>query len=441
MSKFKEVIKTFFPFVRTIKNATLNSMSQLEKHYYIYKAKKLQERKLEELKGKNKIKCVILLFSTSLFRDYLYQLLASNERFEVFIVVSPECSHGEEYKKKCLQTTYENMVKKGYSNVLLGYDIEKDTYLDIKKEINPDIIIYTNPYRGLISEEHYVTKFLDCLPIYIPYYINNTVEYKMAYDELLHNVVWRYYVETEWHKKLSKKYSTNCGRNVVVTGYSGIDRFLDKNYRPSSAQWKIEGATHKRIIWAPHQTIDPSKEMYYSAFLFIADEMTNFAKKYKDQIQIAFKPHPLLVNSLYKVWGKERTDAYYDEWRNMDNTCIVEGEYADLFLTSDAIIHDSASFITEYLMINKPALRTYNERDPKTQFNDFSLACLDHYYKAYNAEDVEKFIKDVVKDNDPMKEARTNFIQKNLLPPQGGIPSENIIADILLSIDNQILYK
>lgn len=437
MDSFRMKIHRIFPFIHEMKEAYI----RIQKKYYCAIAKKEQKKKLHELKGKKKIKSVIILFDVSMFREYLYKLLQASGRFDVTIVVSPQCSHGEEHKKRQLSATYQALQKKGYQNVIMGYDINSGKYFDIKKELNPDIVFYTNPYRGLISEEHYVTKFLDALTIYLPYYINNTVEYKMAYDELMHNVVWRYYVETEWHRKLSQKYSSNHSRNVVVTGYSGVDRFLDKDYKPSEECWKIKDKKHKRIVWAPHQTIDPNKEMYYSAFLLIADQMTAFAEKYKDSVQIAFKPHPLLLKSLSLEWGLERAEAYYNKWRMMDNTCIVEGEYADLFLTSDAIIHDSASFITEYLMLNKPALRTYNGRDPKTQFNEFSLACLEHYYKALNANDVENFIIDVINDVDPMKDARGHFVNEHLLPPNAKLPSQNIVVDIINSIDEGVLYR
>lgn len=62
---------------------------------------------------------------------------------------------------------------------------------------------------------------------------------------------------------------------------------------------------------------------------------------------------------------------------------------------------------------------------------------LDVYYKAYNEQDIEKFIQNVIDGIDPMKEARDKFYQERLLPPNGKLPSENIIDDIIDSIKNQ----
>lgn len=413
----------------------------IQKWYLIRIIANAQRHKLREVKGKTRIKCVMIVFSIAGFREKLCNLLMSNNRFDVTIVVCPGFSQNQAFREKRVIEVYNYLIGKQYHNVVLGYDNNTKNSLDIKKEFNPDVLIYTSPYRSLIGNKNYITKFRDVLTVYIPYYINNTVEYKLAYDEMLHNVVWRYYVESEWHKQLSIQYSSNHGRNIVVTGYPGFDLLLDKQYKPSQYYWKIKDPSLKRIIWAPHQTINPNHTMYYSAFLLIADEMTELAKKYKKQVQIAFKPHPFLINNLYKEWGRAKTDAFYEEWATMENTCIVNGDYIDLFLTSDAIIHDSASFITEYLILNKPALRTHNGRDLKLQFNDFSLACLEHYYMAYNADDVEHFILDLIHENDPKKEKRTHFINDTLKISENKLPSERIVDDIIDSIDNQILYR
>ena len=50
-----------------------------------------------------------------------------------------------------------------------------------------------------------------------------------------------------------------------------------------------------------------------------------------------------------------------------------------------------------------------------------------------------RFIQNVINDVDPLKEQRTNFLNEVLMPK--GSPSQNIINDILDSIDNQILYR
>ena len=75
----------------------------------------------------------------------------------------------------------------------------------------------------------------------------------------------------------------------------------------------------------------------------------------------------------------------------------------------------------------------------KTLHNEFGLQCLENHYMARNAEEIELFIQNVIHDVDPMKEKRTQFINDVLMPK--GSPSQNILDDILDSIDNQIVYR
>ena len=116
-----------------------------------------------------------------------------------------------------------------------------------------------------------------------------------------------------------------------------------------------------------------------------------------------------------------------------------DGDYIDLFISSDAMIHDSGSFLIEYLYVNKPVMRTLNDIPLENMYNPFAIKCLDQYYKAYNEQDVEQFIQNVIDGVDPLKEQRTKFVNEVLMPK--GSPSQNIIDDILDSIDNQILYR
>jgi hypothetical protein len=53
-------------------------------------------------------------------------------------------------------------------------------------------------------------------------------------------------------------------------------------------------------------------------------------------------------------------------------------------------------------------------------------------------QDIETFIQNIIKGEDPMREQRSKFINDVLMPK--GSPSQNIVDDILNSIDNQILY-
>ncbi|MCQ2771003.1 MAG: CDP-glycerol glycerophosphotransferase family protein [Clostridia bacterium] len=337
-----------------------------------------------------------------------------------------------------MNNAYKTYLDKGYY-VLKSYDQQTNRYIDVKKELRPDIIFYTSPYYGLIDKRYYISNYRDILSIYVPYSFNNSCAFDQNYNLLLYNLLWRHYLPTKRHLEYSKQYARNKGINSFVTGYPGIETLID-NHKPSNNDWKIKSdKKKKKIIWAPHHTIEPVGVVFFSCFLRYCDFMLNMAKNYQNEIQIVFKPHPILKSKLYKRWGKEKTDDYYSEWETMPNTSINEGGYEDLFLTSDAMIHDSGSFVAEYLYVNRTVMRTLNEVDEAEKMNDLAMECISNHYLARNEQDIEQFIQNVINDVDPMREQRTKFINDVLMPK--GSPSQNIIDDILDSIDNQILYR
>ncbi len=360
--------------------------------------------------------------------DTLYKLMCEHPRFEPVIVVCPVVNYGRENMLEEMDKCCNMFKAKGYP-VVRTYDAVTDSYLDVKKEINPDIVFYTNPYQGLIDDRYFVTKFLDRLTCYVSYNYGNSCLYDTFHNLPMHNLVWRLYAETEEHKRYAQLYARNKGINVKVTGYPGIDVFLDGNYHFQDI-WKIKNPAVKRIIWAPHHTFQEGA-VCYSCFLQYYQFMLDMTVKYQHQIQIAFKPHPLLKVKLDNYWGKGKADKYYQQWEMLPNGMFVEGDYVDLFLSSDAMIHDCGSFIIEYLHVLKPVMRMDNDIDPATEFNELAQQALEVYYHAKTSDDIEGFILDMIDGRDPLKEKRSDFCYGKLLPAHGAMPSQNILDSLI----------
>lgn len=201
--------------------------------------------------------------------------------------------------------------------------------------------------------------------------------------------------------------------------------------------WKCD-IHKKRIIFAPHFQVWSDSLLNRGAFLWVGDFILKMANKYRDEIHIVFKPHPLLRNALYNLpdWGKERADRYYSSWEELENTQIELGEYVDLFKTSDALIHNCGSFTAEYLYTGKPVLFiTENLEEVKKNANDFGIKCIDNHYMAFSCDQVEKFILDVVINGfDPKKEERNRFRREHLIPPEGETAAGNMYQEILRRI-------
>lgn len=433
-----------FDDVNMIRHIIVNKIRSLQSHLkkVIVKRKekrmiasvvKKQKNALSLLQNKERITCVFMAIDISIWKyDEVVKIMQKDPRFEPIIFVCPMVNHGEEIMKEKMKQSVSFYKEKGY-NVICSFNETTNSYVDLKKEINPDILFYTNPYKGLIDDRYYITNYLDTLTVYVSYFINCSIDNRFSTDILLYNLVWRKYVEFDFNKTLCLSFARNNGRNVVVTGYPGIEPLINHH----TIIDPFNGDKRKRIIWAPHHTL--KKSIYgHSCFLKYANFMLSMVEKYKNDALFIFKPHPLLKAKLYKVWGKECTEKYFHNWNSNSNGFINEGEYVDLFLTSDAMIHDSGSFIVEYLYANKPVMRTINDLPLNEQFNDFALSCLEHYYYGYNEQDIEFFIQNIINGIDPLNEQRTNFVNDILMPK--GCPSENIVNDIIDSIKNQRVF-
>lgn len=386
------------------------------------------KRALKKIRGKNLIKVVFLVIHDSIWKyDLIYKLMAKDKRFVPLIVICPNVTTSERDMLHEMEKTYNTFKSKNYS-VVKSLNEATCEWLDIRKQVEPDIVFFTNPYK-LTKDQYFITNFLDKLTCYSPYGVTHTYLNHMQYNQLFHNVLWKYFVETELHQNFARSFARNKGRNVKVTGYPGIDYFFDRSYIPKD-EWKISDRRLKRIIWAPHHTLDDDKRflLNYSNFLKFHDYFLKIAEVLKSQIQICFKPHPLLKQKLYshKNWGREKTDEYYNKWANLLNGQLNESNYIDLFLTSDALIFDSGSFINEYLCVNKPSLFILRDKDIINRFNEFGRMAFECHYKGINENDIIKFIENLLFGDDPLKEKRQIFVSKYLRPPNSNLASENI---------------
>ena len=163
--------------------------------------------------------------------------------------------------------------------------------------------------------------------------------------------------------------------------------------------------------------------------------MQEVAKLYADRIQFVFKPHPRLYTELceHEEWGEEKTNAYYEAWKTMDNTQLQTGEFVDLFMTSDAMIHDSGSFSVEYHYSGKPVMYVAdNIEEQILNKNELGEKAMRLHYIAKTKQDIIDFIENVVLNGeDPMKQEREQFKQDYLLPPNGKTVAQNM-ADVLI---------
>lgn len=425
-SDIKNTVKLFVPDRLLWLYQNRNKICQWAKRQIEY------NREIRRIRRKGTpIKVLFIVKDTVEWKyDSVYRLMDKDVSFQPLILVCPIISytrHTPHQAQEIFQRTYDTFINRGY-NVRKACDNLNDESINVE-DLSPDIIFYSNLWVNYLADKYshtYLKKFLKC---YVDYGYCNIAE-EWGYSSPFHRLMWRYYTECEDMKHLALTAQPIEMRNAVVTGYPIYDEYMSA--KGDTFDWKDANPKYKRIIWAPHHSIEGHQQhLHFSTFLENADAMLMIAKKYKDVVQFVFKPHPLLLKGLYDhpAWGKAKADKYYQLWVEGENTSLVDGTYMELFKSSDAMIHDCGSFIVEYLYTQNPVL--YLGRGREEQSNIVSKKAYSCHYHGNSISDIEHFIDDVVlKGNDDMKYKRQQFFKEVLLPPNGCSVAENIVNDI-----------
>ena len=385
---------------------------------------------VKRLRHKKKINVVFFAASLSMWRyQHLYEALSKHPRFNVTIVIQPFITWSLVQQNENTKELSNYFQQKGIP-YLLGTN-SNGALLDVKNELKPDLLFYTQPYDGSLPEEFSYNNFYDKLYCYYPYAFWRSKDI-WSYDQPLHRAAWKLFYSTELHRMDARQFARFKDRNVEIVGYPTADDFLSGKHNDV---WKPQTAEKKRIIWAPHFTIFSGGPITQSNFLWMAELMLDLAKHYSQKLQFAFKPHPHLFGKLceHPDWGEEKAKEYYNTWATMENTQLDTGEFVDLFMTSDAMIHDSGSFCVEYHYSGNPVMYIAdNFEEQVAEMADFGKLAIQQHYVGRNKQDIIDFIENtVIGGIDPMKPGRAEFVQEYLVPPNGKSVVQNTM-DILL---------
>lgn len=341
--------------------------------------------------------------------DSLFQEMLKSPFFNPIIVSYSYPFHSIEEKKRLILELEKLFKKKNYP-FIKGYDVVSQQLFDVSS-LNPDIIFYTQPY-DVGYKETLISAFKNRCLFSFTSYSGGIEVADWFYKAPLLGYCWRCFFQTDYHMQLYKKSAIVDVENAVVVGFPISDSFVNDN--DTEDPWKIKDRKIKRIIWAPHHSICSEDILNYSNFLELAYKILALAESYKDKIQIAFKPHPVLRRKLENenIWGIKKTAEYYESWDANDNTFLADGDYISLFRTSDAMFHDSSSFTAEYIFFNKPVMYI-TKGNMKGNLNTFGEDAFNAHYHGSTIEDIFAFIEDVVLGgNDSMYSTRANFLKK-----------------------------
>lgn len=393
--------------------------TQLRDLLYIYAYTPL---KVFQIRHKRKIKVLFVLTELGPWKtELLYRRMLGHERFSPVLGLSASAEYEHALAERAKTELADYCISKGYE----FFDLDVDS----SNAFPADIIFYQKPAEGDYKSDVFFYGHLNALFCYALYGFHSVVV-DWQINLPLFRISWQNYFENDLTKNPLYEIRNFKRDNMVVTGLPMSDALVMPKIEYADP-WKKIGRC-KRIIYAPHCTIsDQCVGVNYSTFLEYAEDMRKLVSKYKGKVQWAFKPHPLLYPRLVRVWGKEKSDAYYNYWRQQENTQLATGEYAGLFMHSDAMIHDCGSFTIEYHYTGNPVIYLLKDEEHESNLNVFARKAFDLHYKGRCLSDIESFIEDLIVGNDPKKNERKQFYADHLLPPHGKMACDNIIDSIL----------
>ncbi|MCM1234991.1 MAG: CDP-glycerol glycerophosphotransferase family protein [Ruminococcus flavefaciens] len=417
--------------------ALLESAQKLEDGKALYRQTKTYldkiniERLQAQVRAKKKIIVGFITNCASVWiGDALYNFLDSSECFEPYVFVMANYVNGEsmEETKKEYQENVRYFKERNLKVVPTFDTVAEVSYTWEEIKIRPQLCIWLTPWSNLFDRQFQLMTFpMDIIHTYIPYGFMLADNQKGdmlrdQYNKLLHNVAWKIFEDSKLSVEMAKKYSFNGGMSAVYTGSPKMDGFYERHEKKDSI-WDalIERTGNdkaKKIIYAPHHTIEDWELIHFSTFASNYMFMLDMAEKYQKDTVWVFKPHPQLKYKAVKAGIFNNMEEWYEyeqRWKSLENADVMyEGEYHDLFLESDAIILDSVSFLAEYLYVHKPLLMLRGESQ---FFNDSGKKLMQIHYCAEGAdmEAIEHFLVDVVlAEHDLGREKREQFFDREL---------------------------
>ena len=320
-----------------------------------------------------------------------YDLLKSDDRFEPFILLSyfknpQEGVNSEEHYNK-IKTFFE---QKG-ANVIDTFNPEIFEFKNLN-DFKADIIFYQQPWQININQRPEKTHKHSLL-CYIPYCFYSMDSW-INYLPKFHGLMWKYFVETSFHKEdYQKKYRA---KNCVVSGSTKLDGYQNLDKHIIENIWKTKGK--KRIIYAPHHSFNDNLHEV-ATFNKNGKYILELAKSHPE-IEWIFRPHPAFKNRVISnsIMSEEELEKYYQEW-DKTGTVYTDSNYLEMFVSSDCLITDCISFLTEYAPTGKPVLHLRKDNQ-KEEFNTLVSKIDDGYYQIYSNQELGEVFNQVIINND-----------------------------------------
>ena len=336
----------------------------------------------------------------------LFDAMVRDGSFDAKVVVVPDLRWPEAGKRlqRC-RTALADVVPDGR---LKAAGCDGDGIWE-EETLDADIVCYASPYdiSAFFYNPHYAVG-RSFLPIHVNYGFYRSLYDREVMGRQNYAYFWKAFFECDATAKEYAEHSILKGANADVVGYVKMDALA------TAKPWPRNG-NRKRVLIAPHHSVDggANDSLSLSNFQRYADYFLALPEKHPE-LDFVFRPHPFLftVLSSPSQWGAKKTARWITRMKVRPNVrWSDEGDYFPAFASCDACVQDCGSYLVEWMYTGKPCC--YLLKDPSDigqKFAPLGRECLSHCYLAYDAPQIEDFLRRVVEGGtDPKAPARDEF--------------------------------
>lgn len=348
----------------------------------------------------------------------LARSLAEHGRFEVSVHVFPPIFSN--YTPEQREAEHQDSLEffRGLGHPVVNHLDAQGSVIPVE-DIECDVAFLEMPWGMKDFPRRLLGKALSA---YMHYGFMMMANHEMHYNiASFHSYLWRYYTQTEGHRRMHLRHDATADARIRVVGYPKLDAYLEHT--------GLQVADGERtIIYAPHHSLGKDN-LGMSTFPWSRTGIADLRAEHPS-LRWMLKPHPGMRSSVVrnKVMSAEEYDEYLASWARDPSAEVYEsGEYFDLFRRSAALITCSGSFLAEYLPTGRPIIHLDSGRS--VGFNDVGQVLARGFYRVRSNEELKQVFRDVVVDgNDPLEHVRRELIAELL--PAGGTASERIVEDL-----------
>lgn len=304
-----------------------------------------------------------------------------------------------------------------------------------------DVVVMDNPYDEMRPEDLSATALAAAgvRLVALPYgmsAIDGTFMTRLLWDLPLQRLAWRAYLPTE---QLREAYARHCAAGaepVRVLGSAKLDRIVAPARSTLGVALRRTARKRPIVLWNPHFRLGTGG---WSTFDVYLEPLLQHAMAHPDLV-LLIRPHFRLFRDLRLAGGSaaDVEQTLRAVCARHENIVLDDSpDYVDALTACDAMLSDLSSLATELLPTGKPILYLHREGGPGPSGAGAYFDAMD---RATGWPDVERFLDQVRRGEDPSRQRRLAAAEQHLGPADGHA-GERIAADLIASLRSELALE